>query len=46
MYNQNQKQILEYARKIVELGFKPGILMIDEGWQQNYGMWDWHTGIC
>lgn len=44
MYNQNQKQILEYARKIVELGFKPGILMIDEGWQQNYGIWDWHTG--
>lgn len=44
MYNQNQKQILEYARKIVELGFQPGILMIDEGWQQNYGMWDWHTG--
>jgi alpha-glucosidase (family GH31 glycosyl hydrolase) len=36
-YNQNQQGILEYARKIVECGFTPGVLMIDEGWFKNYG---------
>ena len=39
-YNQNQKDILEYAHGIVENGYAPGILMIDEGWQKHYGIWD------
>ena len=30
-YDQNQAGILDYARKIVSNGFKPGILIIDEG---------------
>lgn len=44
MYNQNQKQILEYARSIVENGMKPGILMIDEGWSEDYGVYDFYPG--
>lgn len=44
MYNQNQKQILEYARSIVENGMKPGILMIDEGWSEDYGVFDFYPG--
>ena len=44
MYNQNQKQILEYARSIVEKGMKPGILMIDEGWSEDYGVYDFYPG--
>jgi alpha-glucosidase (family GH31 glycosyl hydrolase) len=39
-YYQNQKGILEYAGRIVENGFDPGVLMIDEGWFKNYGNWD------
>jgi len=39
-YYQNQEGILEYARGIVENGFDPGVLMIDEGWFKNYGNWD------
>ena len=39
-YNQNQKDILDYARGIVEHGFPPGVLMIDEGWAETYGHWD------
>ena len=39
-YYQNQKGILEYAGGIVENGFDPGVLMIDEGWFKNYGNWD------
>ncbi len=39
-YYQNQTGILEYARGIVENGFDPGVLMIDEGWFKTYGNWD------
>lgn len=44
MYNQNQKQILEYAHAIVDNGMKPGILMIDEGWSEDYGVFDFYPG--
>jgi alpha-glucosidase len=40
MYDQNQEGVLKYARGIVENGFPPGVLMIDDNWQQNYGQWD------
>jgi alpha-glucosidase (family GH31 glycosyl hydrolase) len=39
-YQQNQKDILAYAQGIVEHGFPPGVLMIDEGWAETYGAWD------
>lgn len=39
-YNQNQKDILEYARGIVNNGFPPGVLMIDDTWQKDYGAWE------
>lgn len=39
MHNQNQAGILNYARGIRNHGFPPGVLMIDDGWQQNYGEW-------
>ena len=38
-YNQTQEGVLKYAREIIANGFKPGILMIDEGWQNRYGDW-------
>lgn len=44
MYNQNQKQILEYAHSIVDNGMTPGILMIDEGWSEDYGVYDFYPG--
>lgn len=40
LYNQNQKEVLEYAESIVKNGYEPGILMIDEGWQKYYGLWE------
>ena len=40
MYNQNQKQILEYAKTLKEAGLPPGVLMIDEGWAPDYGDYD------
>ena len=44
MYNQNQKQILEYAHSIVDNGMPAGILMIDEGWAEDYGVYDFYPG--
>ena len=43
-YNQNQKDILKYARSIIEKGMPPGIIMIDDNWQEDYGRWNFHPG--
>ena len=43
-YNQNQQEILQYAQNIISNGFKPGVLMIDDTWQDNYGVWQFHPG--
>ena len=43
-YDQNQRDVLAYARGIVDNGFAPGVLMIDEGWAEAYGVWDFHRG--
>jgi len=40
MYDQNQNDILKYAQGIETNGFPPGVLMIDDNWQQNYGQWE------
>lgn len=36
-YNQNQKDVLAYARAAVANGYPKGVLMIDEGWFSHYG---------
>lgn len=40
LYSPTQEGVLQYARQIVEHGFLPGILIIDEGWHQTYGTWE------
>lgn len=37
IYNQNQEDILKYAKGIIANGFPTGILMIDDNWQKYYG---------
>jgi len=43
-YNQNQKDVLKYAQAIIDNGFAPGVLMIDDTWQEDYGLWKFHPG--
>jgi len=43
VYNQNQKDVMSYARNIVANGFPPGVLMIDDNWQEDYGKWEFST---
>ena len=38
-YNQNEKDILAYARSMLDNGLPPGVLMIDDTWQAGYGDW-------
>ncbi|MEG2453209.1 MAG: glycoside hydrolase family 31 protein, partial [Clostridium sp.] len=37
MYNQNQKDILEYAGNILRYEFPVGVFMVDDNWQKYYG---------
>jgi len=37
VYNQNQADILKYAHQIIDNGFPPGVLMIDDNWMDFYG---------
>ena len=40
-YNQNQKDILAYAKAIAANGFPGGgVIMVDDTWQHGYGVWD------
>jgi len=38
MYDQNEEDILKYARDILANGYSPGVLMIDDNWQEDYGV--------
>ena len=40
--NQTQEAIVRYAEQIVAHGLPAGILMIDDGWQEDYGVFEFH----
>lgn len=44
MYDQNQVDILRYARGVIDHQLPPGVLMIDDNWQEDYGKWRFHPG--
>jgi len=39
-YHQNEKDILAYAKSMLDHGLPPGIFMIDDTWQLGYGEWE------
>lgn len=41
-YDQSQARVLKYAKDIIDNGFPPGVIMIDDTWQEDYGVWDFH----
>ena len=38
-YHQNERDILAYAKAMIDHGLPPGIFMIDDTWQHGYGEW-------
>lgn len=43
MYNQNQDDIMDYARHLIAEGYPAGVLMIDDNWQQDYGVFEFRS---
>lgn len=43
-YNHNQADILKYAKAIIDNEMPPGVFMIDDTWQEDYGLWNFHPG--
>ncbi len=39
LYEPTQAKVLAYARQIIENGYRPGVLMIDDNWSEDYGAW-------
>ena len=39
-YRPTQEAVLAYARGILDAGFPPGLLMIDDRWSRDYGTWE------
>jgi alpha-glucosidase (family GH31 glycosyl hydrolase) len=44
MYDQREEKILQYAEDIINQGMPPGVFMIDDNWQEDYGVWKFHEG--
>ena len=39
-YDPTEEKVLSYAKAVLDNGFAPGILIIDEGWHGRYGQWE------
>jgi len=44
IYDQREDRIRKYAHDILANGFPAGVLMIDDNWQEDYGVWEFHPG--
>lgn len=44
IYDQREDRIRKYATDILRNGFPAGVLMIDDNWQEDYGVWEFHPG--
>lgn len=44
LYNQTQDGVLEYAENIIKNDMPAGIIMIDDGWSDYYGKWEFNVG--
>ena len=38
-YHPTQEAVLDYARGVLDAGFPPGLIMIDDRWSVDYGNW-------
>lgn len=42
MYDQEEQKILQYAEQIMANDMPAGVFMIDDNWQEDYGVWRFH----
>lgn len=43
-YEPTQDGVLAYAQAILDHGIAPGMLILDDGWSEDYGDWRFHPG--
>lgn len=43
-YHPTEDRVLRYAAEILDHGFPPGALILDDNWQEDYGTWRFHPG--
>ncbi|MFA6286739.1 MAG: glycoside hydrolase family 31 protein [Opitutaceae bacterium] len=43
-YDHTQAGIIAYAEAVIANGFPPGVIMVDDTWQEDYGVWRFHPG--
>lgn len=43
-YEPTQEAVLNYAQAILSQGIAPGLLILDDGWNADYGDWQFHPG--
>lgn len=44
MYEPTGEKMVAYANSILENGMPAGVIMIDDNWQEDYGVWQFHAG--
>ncbi|MEV7416764.1 glycoside hydrolase family 31 protein [Streptomyces sp. NPDC089919] len=44
VFEPTQDKVLDYAERLLDAGFPPGVLMIDDRWSNDYGDWTFHPG--
>ncbi|GAA2112333.1 glycoside hydrolase family 31 protein [Microlunatus panaciterrae] len=44
-YQPNQEAVLGYAQGVLEAGFPPGLIMIDDRWSVDYGNWTFDRSL-
>lgn len=44
LFAPTQEGVLRYAQAVLDHGFPPGVLMIDDRWHEDYGTWTFHSG--
>lgn len=43
LYEPTQDKALAYANAVLDNGFSPGVVMIDDNWSEDYGVWKFRT---
>ncbi len=44
MYEPTGDKMVDYAKSIIKNGMPTGVIMIDDNWQEDYGVWRFHEG--
>lgn len=45
LYTPTQTKTLEYAQAVLDHGYRPGVMMIDDNWSEDYGVWKFRPDL-